>query len=97
MSTGPHVEQELDEYRQERIEGLAEAAVSCRPRLFAIHGLRHSTHGGILGWGMEFPDDNRAIFIDPAEHSVHHSNNAEQVLELLSIVGDVRLTWLDPE
>jgi hypothetical protein len=86
------------DYRKERMEMLAEAAAVCRPRLFAIHGLyNNADHGDILGWGMEFPDGEGAIFTDPMDRAVHQSDTAERVLRVMSIVGDVRLTWLDDE
>ena len=100
MSTSPELEPELDDdeaYRRERMEMLAEVAVVCRPRLFAVHGLYDSDGRDILGWGLEFPDDNRAIFTDPTGCSAHHSNTAGQVLRKMSVIGDVRLTWLDHE
>ena len=89
---------EDEDYRAQLHEGLAEAAEICRPRLFAIHGLTHTPgHGPILGWGVEFPDALGAIFTDPDSGMVHVSTSAEAALRTLSIIGEVHLTWLDPE
>jgi hypothetical protein len=83
--------------RARRHEGLAVAATVCRPRLFAIHGLSNAPGSrDILGWGMEFPDNLGTVFTEP-RGGVHLSKTAEEVLQLLSVIGDVRLTWLDPE
>ena len=81
---------------EERMEILAEAADACRPRLFAIHGLRRGPNrDDILGWGMEFPDDEGAVFTEPPDGGVHLSDTAQRVFSVLSRTGDVRLTWFD--
>lgn len=96
MSTAPEVQDNHD--RQLWIELLTEAAVLCRPRMFAIHGVRHGDdHQPVLGWGLEFPDGDGAIFTDPVDRSVHQADTAERVLRVLSVIGDVRLTWLDDD
>jgi hypothetical protein len=100
MSTSPDIERELDDdtYRRVRMGMLAEAAVISRPRMFAIHGVcRGPDTTGILGWGLEFPDGEGAIYADPTDGDVHNTDTAQQVLDLLAVVADVRLTWLDHE
>ena len=53
---------------------LADAAIVCQPRLFAIHGLyKRREQGPILGWGMQFPDDQGALFTDPSTHTTHRA------------------------
>jgi hypothetical protein len=96
MSNGPELDGTVD--RQRWMDLLAEAAVSCRPRMFAIHGMHRRGDGdSILGWGLEFPNGDGTIFTDPAHRSVHHSDTAEGVLRVLSIIADVHLTWLEEE
>lgn len=74
---------------------LADAAVVCQPRLFAIHGLyKRREQGPILGWGMQFPDGQGAIYTDPETRTTHNASTAENVLLHLRIVGEVELTWL---
>jgi hypothetical protein len=74
---------------------LADAAVICRPRLFAIHGLyKRRETGTILGWGMQFPDGQGAVYTDPETRTTHSASTAENVLLHLRVVGDVELTWL---
>jgi hypothetical protein len=79
-------------------EVLADAAVLCQPRLFAIHGLyKRREHGTILGWGMQFPDGQGTVYTDPATHATHNAQTAETMLLHLRMIGDVELTWLtDP-
>jgi hypothetical protein len=74
---------------------LADAAVLCQPRLFAIHGLyKRREHGPILGWGMEFPDNQGAVYTDPNTRATHNAQTAAIVLQHLRVIGDVELTWL---
>jgi len=74
---------------------LADAAVLCQPRLFAIHGLyKRREQGPILGWGMQFPDGGGTVYTDPA---THNASTAENVLMHLRMIGDVELTWLTDE
>jgi hypothetical protein len=74
---------------------LADAAVVCQPRLFAIHGLYKREPGTILGWGMQFPDGQGAVYTDPETRTTHSASTAENVLLHLRVVGDVELTWLN--
>ena len=75
---------------------LADAAVVCQPRLFAIHGLyKRPETGTILGWGMQFPDGQGAVYTDPETRTTHSASTAENVLLHLRVVGDVQLTWLN--
>lgn len=75
---------------------LADAAIACRPRLFAIHGLyKRPKDGTILGWGMQFPDGQGAVYTDPETRTTHSASTAENVLLHLRVVGDVELTWLN--
>lgn len=77
---------------------LADTAVLCQPRLFAIHGLyKRREHGSILGWGMEFPDGQGAVYTDPNTRTTHSTSTAENLLLHLRVVGDVELTWLDAD
>ena len=74
---------------------LADAAVLCRPRLFAVHGLyKHRERGTILGWGIQFPDGQGTFFTDPTTRSTRSTSTAENLLMHLRVVGDVDLTWL---
>lgn len=74
---------------------LADAAVVCQPRLFAIHGLyKRREQGPILGWGMEFPDGQGAVYTDPTTRATHNGSTAQNVLLHLRIVGEVELIWL---
>jgi hypothetical protein len=77
---------------------LADAAVLYQPRLFAIHGLyKRREHGHILGWGMQFPDGQGAVYTDPHNHTTHSAKTAERVLTRMRVFGDVELTWLTDE
>jgi hypothetical protein len=74
---------------------LADAAVFCQPRLFAVHGLyKRGEREPILGWGMQFPDGQGAYYTDPTTCTTHSTSTAENLLLHLRIVGDVELTWL---
>ena len=74
---------------------LADAAVLCQPRLFAIHGLyKRREQGSILGWGMQFPDGNGTVYTDPVTRTTHNASTAENVLMHMLMIGDVELTWL---
>jgi hypothetical protein len=74
---------------------LADAAVLCQPRLFAIHGLyKRREQGPILGWGMQFPDAGGTVYTDPVTRATHNASTAENVLMHLRMIGDVELTWL---
>ena len=75
---------------------LADAAVLCRPRLFAIHGLyKRRENGSILGWGMQFPDGQGAVYTDPNTRTTHSTSTAENLLLHLRVgAADVELTWL---
>jgi hypothetical protein len=100
MTIDRELESSLEDetYRQVRKKVLAEVATACRPRMFAIHGLcRNPEHPDILGWGLEFPDGVGAIYTEPPSGGMHTSETAERVLQVMSIIGDVQLTWLDCE
>lgn len=87
-----------DAFHKEMMSALADAAVLCQPRLFAIHGMcRRREHGHILGWGMQFPDRQGTLYTDPASRSTHHATNADGVFRTMRMIGDVRLTWLTAE
>lgn len=74
---------------------LADAAVLCQPRLFAVHGLhKHRERGTILGWGIQFPDNQGTFYTDPTTCRTRSTSTAENLLMHLRVVGDVDLTWL---
>ncbi|HEX6354051.1 hypothetical protein [Actinophytocola sp.] len=77
---------------------LADAAVICQPRLFAIHGLYENRElGTILGWGMQFPDGQGTVYTDPNTRATRGTSTAENMLLHMRVIGDVELTWLtDP-
>jgi hypothetical protein len=79
-------------YHGPRIILCSQSPPFCRPRLFAIHGLHEP--GAILGWGMQFPDGQGAVYTDPETRTTHSASTAENVLLHLRVVGDVELTWL---
>lgn len=85
-------------FQREMMSALADAAVLYQPRLFAIHGLyRRREHGHILGWGMQFPDRQGALYTDPTTRSTHRATDADGVFRTMQMIGDVRLTWLTEE
>ncbi|TQJ03916.1 hypothetical protein FB471_3690 [Amycolatopsis cihanbeyliensis] len=74
---------------------LEQVAVHSRPRLFAIYGsYKRDPTEPLLGWGMEFAAGG-AVFHALDDGSTHLSETAQDVLEVQSVIGDVRLTWLD--
>jgi hypothetical protein len=98
MAASPELEPALDSEadRRERLESLAEVAMICRPRLFAIHGMyRNPNRGDILGWGLEFEYDDWTVFVEPPDGGIHYSDTADRVRRSLSRIADIRLTWLD--
>ncbi|WP_116042889.1 hypothetical protein [Amycolatopsis palatopharyngis] len=77
-------------------ELLEVAAVEGRPRRFAIYGtLKRYPDEPLLGWGIELPDGGGTLFSWASSRSVHTADSAARVLALQSIIGDVRLKWLD--
>jgi hypothetical protein len=89
------VEQFTDAERVEVIDGLAELAEAAKPRRFALYGLNKRRTRSILGWGLEFAEDNLCVFLEPPDHTTHLSGSAAQLLEGFSVIADVRLAWLD--
>lgn len=90
----------MDNTDQQIMAALADAAVVCRPRLFAIHGLnRRRENGPILGWGMQFADGQGTYYTDPTTRTTRSTSTAENLLLHMRITGDVELTWLteDPQ
>lgn len=67
-----------------------------RPRLFAVHGLSNDGKA-ILGWGMEFANQEDAVFYLPAGSVMHHTASAESVVQRFSALGDVEVTWFDED
>lgn len=76
-----------------RLDALARRAYRRRPRLFAVYGLSGARE--ILGWGMDFPDCDEALLHLPGDAVTHHTVSAERAALRYSMLGDVRLTWLD--
>jgi hypothetical protein len=66
-----------------------------RPRLFAVYGCHRTALHPFLGWGMQFTDEQQALFYAPDRNEVWQSSSAEQVLATHRRLGDARLTWLD--
>src|SRR5579883_1656680 len=91
-STNPDHEQWLA-----RLEADAEYF---QPRLFAVYGIYKAISSTFpeqpfLGWGVDFGDNNGALFWRPDESSTHHSDSAARVLQFYQRIGDARLKWLD--
>ncbi|OZM72597.1 hypothetical protein CFN78_13210 [Amycolatopsis antarctica] len=75
---------------------LANAAEDLKPRLFAIYGTeKQEPDELVLGWGMEFANDDGAVFRKCGSRSIHTGDTAERLFRTQSIVGDVELKWLD--
>jgi hypothetical protein len=68
-----------------------------RPRLFAVHGCYRGGLTPFLGWGMEFPDEENALFYEPDSRQIWQSSSAERVLATHQRIGTARLTWLDTD
>jgi hypothetical protein len=81
--------------RSDLIEELGVHARLLQPRLFAIHGCYRGALAPFLGWGMEFTDENQALFYTPDTKEVWQSTSANQVLTTHRRLGDAQLTWLD--
>ncbi|HWE90554.1 MAG TPA: hypothetical protein VG317_13920 [Pseudonocardiaceae bacterium] len=79
---------------------LASDAEYFQPRLFAIYGVRRGINAvcpeqPFLGWGIDLGDGEGAFFWDQTGRSAHHSDSAEQVLDIYRRVGEAELKWLD--
>jgi hypothetical protein len=77
------------------IQELDVQARTFRPRLFAVYGCHGTGLSPFLGWGMEFTEENQALFYAPDNREVWQSSSAAQVLATHTRLGDARLTWLD--
>jgi hypothetical protein len=89
----------MPETDEEILEALAEEATALQPRLFAVYGLFREISDSTptapyLGWGMDFGPDTGALYWDPNDHSTHHSQSAEQILQFHQHIGTARLVWL---
>lgn len=82
--------------RQALMELLARTAEDGRPRVFCIYGTyRNDPSELILGWGLEFSQDDGAIYRGAGERNLHSCSTAEQLFAFHSRIGDVELKWLD--
>jgi hypothetical protein len=80
------------EERAEFLDVLAGAARDEQPRLFCIYGF--SSNREVLGWGMEWPEHDLCVYLEPPSHAVHLAGSAEQLLEGFAQIGAVNLMWL---
>ncbi|MDV6011005.1 hypothetical protein [Haloechinothrix sp. LS1_15] len=79
----------------ELLDELSAIAHEDPPLLFAIYGTyRRDPTIPILGWGIEFPTGG-TLYRSAYDRTIHSSDTAERVLEVQSIIGHVRLTWLN--
>lgn len=85
--------------RTELIAALRVDAEYYRPRMFAIYGVSNGIYSlperPFLGWGLDFGDDDGAIFWDQEGRSTYQSCSAQRVLELRRRIGEAHLRWLD--
>ncbi|MFD9891542.1 hypothetical protein ACFWY9_19570 [Amycolatopsis sp. NPDC059027] len=71
-------------------------AVAGKPRLFTVFGtMKRSPDEPLIGWGMQLPDEGGVLFCFFEDSTVHSSDTPERLLEVLRIIGDVDLEWLD--
>jgi hypothetical protein len=76
------------------LDTLAEMAEITKPRLFAMYGLRHDPEAlPILGWGMEFEDQESALFYLPESAVTHHTTSAERVAQRYAALGEMHIAW----
>lgn len=81
--------------RTKLAELLGEAATALAPRLFAIYGTyRDGELDGFVGWGMDFGEENGALFYCPDEELTWKSESAEQVQAVRQLTCDAHLHWL---
>jgi hypothetical protein len=78
---------------------LAEEAIECAPRLFALYGVyrRKMFEGdedGFLGWGMELAEPRKALLWTP-DGSIWRSESAANLLKSHQRGAMARLLWLD--
>jgi hypothetical protein len=81
----------------EIMQALAYDAVDMKPRMFCIYGIVDHADHSVLGWGLEFTEDNLCIYLEPPSHAMHLANSAEQLMTVFRLMGDVRLVWLDEQ
>lgn len=81
------------------LKQLSREAVELAPRLFALYRIREwdSDRSGSIGWGIDFGNDEGAIFGYRGESSTWHSDSAEQLLRTHGILGDAYLRWIPGE
>jgi hypothetical protein len=80
--------------KSDLIEELGVHARLLQPRLFAVYGCYRGALDPFLGWGMEFSDENQALFYTPDSKEIWQSTSAQQVLTTHRRLGDAQLTWL---
>jgi hypothetical protein len=84
----------MDETTAELLAELDHDARNCRPRLFALYGVRHRDQGEtFLAWGMQFDHSDQALMW--GETGTWRSDSAEKLLKTHTILGESRLLWLD--
>lgn len=86
-------QQFTDAERVEIMGALAELAEEAKPRRFALYGITRTRQ--LMGWGIEWPEDNMAVFMEPPDSGIHLGSSAEQLRQSFALIGDVRLAWLD--
>ena len=66
-----------------------------RPRPFAVYGIRKSDGSPFLGWGLDLPEPQSAIFYRPEANVLWRSTSANGVLRHHEIFSTARLIWLN--
>jgi len=73
---------------------LDQDARDCKPRLFALYGVRHrDQEETFLAWGMQFDHSDQALMW--GETGTWRSDSAEKLLKTHTMLGESRLVWLD--
>lgn len=84
----------MDETTAELLAELDQDARDCKPRLFALYGVRRrDQERTFVGWGMQFDHSGKALMW--GETGTWNGDSAEQLLKTHGVIGESRLIWLD--
>jgi hypothetical protein len=83
----------MGETTAELLAELDQDARDCKPRLFALYGVRYRDQEAFLAWGMQFNHSDQTLMW--GETGTWRSESAEKLLKTHAMLGESRLVWLD--
>ena len=77
-----------------RMAELADTVRDSAPRPFALYGIDTEYDDELVGWGWDFPDEERTFVYCPDDGTTYYGASVSRAMKFFGRGCDLRLMWL---